>query len=318
MTVFEFEGIDRKRLKLMPLAARRALDVTGLKLSLAGWQSLPYEARIDMIKIGARDAVDREAVRGVVADVDPYPKEIKPDDERRLETCPPALRKHAYEGWFDLSMLKRYALVHQASRDDSEKLQNALHEILDQTKVMPGFMPRLPDGRRSDQPAPDPPQLTHIDDHGNAKMVDVGEKEVTSRRAVACATMIMSADTVALIANDEVPKGDVIAAARIAGIQAAKQTPALIPLCHSVALTSVSLDFDLNIKLCMVSIRAIAEARDRTGVEMEAMVAASVAALTMYDMLKGVQRDIVINGRHAAREVRRSLGPLCAQGKRWH
>ncbi len=121
-------------------------------------------------------------------------------------------------------------------------------------------------------------------------MVDVGAKEITARRAVARARVQMSATTFALLSSGNTPKGDVLATARIAGIQAAKRTSELIPLCHVVALTHVELALGLDAGT--VTIDATVEARDRTGVEMEALVAASTAALTIYDMLKATDRNM--------------------------
>lgn len=132
--------------------------------------------------------------------------------------------------------------------------------------------------------------LTHLTKDGDAHMVDVGAKEVTARRAVARARVSMSADTFRRLASGDTPKGDVLAAARIAGIQAAKRTSELIPLCHLIALTRVEIVITLEGGGAVVE--AVAEARNRTGVEMEAMVAASAAALTLYDMLKAVNRGI--------------------------
>jgi len=131
-------------------------------------------------------------------------------------------------------------------------------------------------------------QLTHLTPEGNAHMVDVGAKDVTSRRAVARARVLMSRETFVRLASGDTPKGDVLAAARIAGIQAAKRTSELIPLCHIVALTRVEISIQLDGGVAIID--ATAEARDRTGVEMEAMVAASTAALTLYDMLKAIDR----------------------------
>jgi cyclic pyranopterin phosphate synthase len=130
-------------------------------------------------------------------------------------------------------------------------------------------------------------QLTHLTPDGNAHMVDVGAKDVTARRAIARARVRMSDATFARLVSGDTPKGDVLAAARIAGIQAAKKTSELIPLCHLVALTRVEVTITLD-----GVIDVSADARDRTGVEMEAMVAASVAALTIYDMLKAVDRGM--------------------------
>ncbi len=130
--------------------------------------------------------------------------------------------------------------------------------------------------------------LSHLTGEGHAHMVDVGAKDVTARRATARARVRMARDTFIQLAAGETKKGDVLAAARIAGIQAAKRTSELIPLCHVIALTKVEIDIRLEGGIAIID--ATAEARDRTGVEMEAMVAASTAALTLYDMLKGVDR----------------------------
>jgi cyclic pyranopterin phosphate synthase len=130
----------------------------------------------------------------------------------------------------------------------------------------------------------------HLDARGDAIMVDVGHKDVTHRKATARASVQLAPTTVAALRRGDTPKGDVLATARIAGISAAKRTPELIPLCHTIALTKVTVT--LTITRQGVTIDATAEARDRTGVEMEAMVAASVAALTLYDMLKAVDRGI--------------------------
>lgn len=132
--------------------------------------------------------------------------------------------------------------------------------------------------------------LTHLTRDGRAHMVDVGEKGVTSRRATARARVRMAKDTFVQLVAGETPKGDVLAAARIAGIQAAKRTSDLIPLCHLVQLTKVEVAISLEGGIAIVD--AIAEAKDRTGVEMEALVAASTAALTLYDMLKAIDRGI--------------------------
>lgn len=133
---------------------------------------------------------------------------------------------------------------------------------------------------------------THLDAAGEVHMVDVGEKPVTARRAVARAFVRMNASTVARLRAHDAPKGDAEAAARIAGIMAAKHTPTLIPLCHGVALTRVTVALEWHDD--GAAITAAAEARDRTGVEMEAMTAASVAALTLYDMVKGMERGVSI------------------------
>ena len=137
-------------------------------------------------------------------------------------------------------------------------------------------------------------QLTHLDDAGAARMVDVGEKAVTEREARAAATVTMLPDTLALLAQGGHPKGDVIAVARVAGIQAAKKTADLVPLCHPLMLTGVALDFEVDEVASCVHIEARCRVRESTGVEMEALTAVSVAALTIYDMCKAVDRGMRI------------------------
>ena len=139
-------------------------------------------------------------------------------------------------------------------------------------------------------------KLTHFDNTGNARMVDVGDKDVTERVAVARATVTMQASTLKLIATGKAKKGDVLAVAQLAGIMAAKKTPDLIPLCHPLALNSVDVKLTLDPKRRAVDIEATCKLKGRTGVEMEALTAASVAALTVYDMCKSVDRGMVISG----------------------
>jgi len=136
--------------------------------------------------------------------------------------------------------------------------------------------------------------FNHFDDGGRAVMVDVGAKEPTRRTAVARATVFMKRETVAAITTGGVKKGDVLGIARIAGITAAKKTPDLIPLSHPIALTEASVDFEVDGERGSIVVTSTVKAFDRTGVEMEAMVSASVAALTIYDMCKGADRGISI------------------------
>jgi cyclic pyranopterin phosphate synthase len=138
--------------------------------------------------------------------------------------------------------------------------------------------------------------LTHFDERGNAHMVDVGAKEVTERVAVARATVRMQPATLKLIATRKAAKGDVLAVAQLAGIMAAKKTPDLIPLCHPLALNSVDVKLTLDAKRNAVDIEATCRLKGRTGVEMEALTAASVAALTVYDMCKAIDKSMVIGG----------------------
>jgi len=139
-------------------------------------------------------------------------------------------------------------------------------------------------------------EFTHLDARGRARMVDVADKDRTVRTAVAAGRVRLLPETLGRIRAGAIAKGDVLAVARIAGIQAAKRTPDLIPLCHPVALTSVQVDFDLDAAPDALAITATARAADRTGVEMEALTAVSGAALCIYDMCKAVDRSIVIDG----------------------
>ena len=139
-------------------------------------------------------------------------------------------------------------------------------------------------------------QLTHLDDQGAARMVDVGGKAVTERIAVAAAVVSMQPQTLALLEQGAHKKGDVLAVARIAGIQAAKKCADLIPLCHPLMLTSVEVNFQLEAAENCVKIETRCKVSGKTGVEMEALTAASVAALTIYDMCKAVDRGMEIHG----------------------
>ena len=137
-------------------------------------------------------------------------------------------------------------------------------------------------------------ELTHLDEHGTARMVDVGDKPATDRRAVARAVVRMSPGTAATVLAGDAPKGDVLGTARIAGILAAKRTGELIPLCHPLGLDHVDLDAVVDAAAGTVTLTAEARVTARTGVEMEAMTAASVAALTVYDMVKALERGVEI------------------------
>ncbi len=134
--------------------------------------------------------------------------------------------------------------------------------------------------------------LTHIDPLGRARMVDVTPKEATHRRALARCKVMMKPETTSMVASNSLTKGDVLAVARVAGIQAAKQTPNLIPLCHPLLVGSIFVNFTIGDD--SVEVEAQVETIDRTGVEMEAMTACAVAALTIYDMCKSVDRGIMI------------------------
>jgi cyclic pyranopterin phosphate synthase len=138
------------------------------------------------------------------------------------------------------------------------------------------------------------PRLTHLDQAGRARMVDVADKPASDRRAVARAVVRVSPETAARVAAGDAPKGDVLGVARIAGIQAGKRTAELIPLCHPLALSYIGVEGTIDVERGEIELRAEARTTGPTGVEMEALTAASVAALTVYDMIKAVERGAEI------------------------
>ena len=138
-------------------------------------------------------------------------------------------------------------------------------------------------------------EFTHFNEEGRAKMVNVGEKAESNRTAVAAARVLVNRDTFALIKSGGMKKGDVLTVAQIAGIMGAKKTSDLIPMCHPIIIDGVDMKLSLNEELCCVEIEASVSVGGKTGVEMEALTAVSVAALTVYDMCKAVQKDIVIS-----------------------
>ncbi len=431
--VFDFENI-LPQLDFLPIAARRALDHAGVRLSLEAWRSLGLDDRCQLVAAGAADVVDGSIVAAVARRATPAaqrievvgdPDPLAPPDGllRLLEPVPLDARQ-----WARLRALDRYALAHvhrrSIARNDPSLIQSAYEDIVmghlrslrppppaEATLITgvsnvppPPLMPRAeggrgarpleltpapgrlqgaPSGRAPDSYSPDgptPPRMrrpvqpppssrsfdaslfgrdqgrdhetdpfgrgldvrpepssdlppdspppfqtsvmsppehpfrrqsleeipeltvppvealsTHLTEAGDARMVDVGAKPVTERRAVASAVVHMRRETFRRLAQRDTPKGDVLASARIAGIMAAKRTSELIPLCHAIALTSVEVQLDLDEGTSSVQVTAIAQASDRTGVEMEALVAASVAGLTVYDMLKGIDRDMKID-----------------------
>ena len=136
--------------------------------------------------------------------------------------------------------------------------------------------------------------LTHFDDNGNAHMVDISDKQNSFRTAKAACSIQMSLETLKIIADGNSKKGDVLNVARIAGIQGAKRTSELIPLCHPISLTKISLDLTLNEKIPGIEIISTVKTTGPTGVEMEALTAASISALTVYDMVKSLDKSIII------------------------
>lgn len=273
--IFAFEQTED--LSLLPLSARRALDLAGQKLALEGWKSLPRGTRKALVEAGASEQVPVVRVRALVADASPPPSPIEARPDPPLDALPAQLqgllgpdRSMSLERWTALRSLERYAFRHLA-RPERQAQVFALFD-----EIFPVLRP------------------THLDEKGEARMVDVANKPPTLRRALASARVQMEPTVLSKIAGEGAPKGDAFGVARIAGIQAAKRTHELIPLCHTLHLTRVDVRFELDPPSGTVLIFVTAEATDRTGVEMEALTGASVAALSLYDMVKGMQRDVVI------------------------
>lgn len=275
--LYGFDEVD-ERLELLPMAARRALDHAGLRLSREGWATLSLESRRGIVDAGSARTVDVDAVRRACAAARPAPEIINASSDPPGDVVPEgvtaglgAARPLPLAVWSALSPLARFALVKAASRGRPERLAAVYDEVVGQSRTS-----------------------THLDARGAARMVDIAEKPPTLRRAVARSTVKMSDAAFALLLAPEAHKGDVVGAARIAGIMAAKRTSELIPLCHPIALSKASVDFVLEPENASVRIVATVEAIDRTGVEMESLVAASIAGLTIYDMLKSVDRGMVL------------------------
>jgi cyclic pyranopterin phosphate synthase len=158
------------------------------------------------------------------------------------------------------------------------------------------------------------PALTHIDAKGEARMVDISAKAATERTAVAEGRVVMSKTTLALILSGNAKKGDVLAAARLAGIMAAKRTSDLIPLCHPLALSKVTLDITPDQELPGCVVRSTVKVTGPTGVEMEALTAVAVACLTIYDMIKAAERGVRIEGIHLVEKIGGKSGHYRARG----
>lgn len=269
MKLYQFDGVD-ERLNLVPLAARRALDRAGLKLSLEGWRSLALEARRTITEAGSRAMVDVAPVIALARRAEPAPEAIEPVDEPPTDEPPPEVTL-APAVWSSLSALDRFALAKVVRRGRPERIRAAYDEIVGHTE-----------------------SSTHLAPGGGVRMVDVSQKQPTARSAVAESRVRMNPDAFARLTRADAPKGDVLGTARLAGIMAAKRTSDIVPLCHPVALTHIGVDLALQPEAGSVQITVTVEALDRTGVEMEALVAASAAALTVYDMLKAFDRAMEI------------------------
>lgn len=273
--LYAFDEVD-EALLLLPVAARRALDHAGLRLSRAGWLSLPTETRRELCELGSGSGVDLARVRALLERAAPAAELTPATGDPPADAVPAEVSAAFGEGrpvsgalWQSLSPLDRYALWKVAEKKRPERLAAAYAEIVGASALS-----------------------THLSPAGAVRMVDVGPKAASLRRAVAESFVSMSAAAFSRLESASVGKGDVLATARIAGIMAAKRTSELIPLCHAIAITHVHVDVELSAADHRVHVLATVETFDRTGVEMEALCAASVTALTVYDMMKSYDRGM--------------------------
>jgi len=275
--LFRFDGVDQT-FDLLPLAARRALDHAGRKLSLEGFRSLAAAEREELATLGSSDQVDVARVTAVIHSAKP-PAEATPPVSDPTPAGPAedvvaaygAARPIPAASWSALSPLDRYALAKVARGKSPERLEQAYAEIIGQSAFS-----------------------SHVSPQGGVRMVGVGGKQPSLRRAEAESRVTMNADAFERASNRDAPKGDVLGTARVAAIMAAKRTSELIPLCHPLSLTKVDVVLSLDDAARAIDVAVVVECFDRTGVEMEAMTAASVAALTVYDMLKAFDRSMQI------------------------
>ena len=277
MKLYGFDGVD-EQLELLPLAARRALDLAGRKLSLEGFRSLSLAEREELASLGSRDSVDVARVSALASAGNPAaepmkpvldPTPVAPDDA--LVAAYGSARPIPPASWSALSPLDRYALGKVARGKNAERLERAYAEIIGQSAFS-----------------------SHVAPAGGVRMVGVGGKQPSLRRAEAESRVSMNAEAFERASNHDAPKGDVLGTARVAAIMAAKRTAELIPLCHPLSLTKVDVQLSLDAAACAIDVAVVVECFDRTGVEMEALTAASVAALTVYDMLKAFDRAMEI------------------------
>jgi cyclic pyranopterin monophosphate synthase len=379
--VYSFEGL-LPELESPPIAARRALDHAGLRLSVEAWRSLPLDERHRVTLAGVADRVDAELVASALRRASPPPQRISPASDPDPSGPPEALAKALEptraidpKRWARLRAVDRYALAHTyrraVARSAFSILGDAFDAVLAASAAPPplaavpqspapavpyqpaGFYSSAPEARevrdirearearelreattarggydasraaytpapppvqephapRADaaRPAYDPPGRgfatfpppagtlsNHLNQAGEVHMVDVARKPKTERRAIAKGSVYMRPETLMRLTSREAPKGEVLATARVAAVMASKRTHEIIPLCHSVALTHLDVTIEIDAAASAVHVSATADAYDRTGCEMEAMVAVSTACLTIYDMLKGIDRDMVI------------------------
>lgn len=277
MRLYEFDGIPPS-LELLPLAARRALDLAGIRLGREGFRSLPHEQRVALVEAGEQEAVDLSRVRGLVAAAVPATEQqaVRPDPPldavpQQVTSALGAARPLPTKVWQSLPALARYSLLKVCEKGRSERIEAAYAELVGQTA-----------------------QSTHLSPKGEARMVRVSEKLPTKRVAVAESRIALGQQAFEQLTTGQAKKGDVLAVARIAGIMATKKTSELIPLCHPLSLTQAEVRFVPEPDTLSLRIYCQTECVGPTGVEMEALVGASTAALTVYDMLKSTNRAMVI------------------------
>jgi cyclic pyranopterin monophosphate synthase len=275
--LYRFDGVDAA-FELLPVSARRALDHAGCQLSLAGFRSLSAAEREELSALGAKDVVDVARVCALALAAKPPAEPMPPVPDPSAQAPDDALvaafgaaRPIPPASWSALSPLDRYALAKVARGKSAERLEQAYAEIIGQSAFS-----------------------SHVAPEGGVRMVGVGGKQPSFRRAEAESRVTMNTDAFERVNNRDAPKGDVLGTARVAAIMAAKRTSELIPLCHPLSLTKVDVQLSLEPAARAVAIAVVVECFDRTGVEMEALTAASVAALTVYDMLKAFDRGMEI------------------------
>ena len=265
-------------LELLPLAARRALDHAGCKLSLEGFRSLSLAERQALVELGAEDEVDVARVTTLARAGKPPAEAVEPLRDPSPLAADDAIvaafggdRPLPPASWSALRPLERYALAKVARGQNPERLEQAYTEIIGHSAFS-----------------------SHVAPEGGVRMVGVGGKTPSLRRAEAESRVSMSAEAFERASHRDAPKGDVLGTARVAAIMAAKRASELIPLCHPLSLTKVDVQLSLDSVARAIEIAVVVECEGRTGVEMEALTAASVAALTVYDMLKAFDRSIEI------------------------
>jgi cyclic pyranopterin phosphate synthase len=263
---------------LLPLAARRALDHAGCKLSLEGFRSLSLAEREELAELGSAERVDVARVTSLALAGKPPAESLQPEGDPSPVAPDDAVlaafgneRPIPAASWSASSALDRYALSKVARGKNSERLAQAYAEIMGQSAFS-----------------------SHVAPEGGVRMVAVGGKQPSLRRAEAESRVSMNAEAFERASRHDAPKGDVLGTARLAAIMAAKRTSELIPLCHPLSLTKIDVRLSFVAEARAIDVAVVVECFDRTGVEMEALTAASVASLTVYDMLKGFDRSMEI------------------------